>query len=98
MAGRNHWRSGISWKFSGGSWCLRVGPVPDGTRLRHGHHVSHSENVEIVPGERIVLLPFQSEVCGQNSESRLGVCSIGVCLDWIEFSQWLDPLSGDSGQ
>ena len=92
MAGRNRGRTGISGKFPRCAGCLRDGPVPDGARLRHGHHVSHSKNVEIVPGKRIVLLPVQFEVFREDSKSRLGICSVRLRLDWLERAQRLGPL------
>ena len=39
---------------------------------------------------------FNLKSAGKDSESRLGVCSLRVCLDWIECSQRLDPLSRGS--
>ena len=98
VARRNHRRTGVSGKFPGCSRCLRAGPIPDGARLRHRHDVSHPENVEIVPGKRIVLLPFQSEGFRQNSKSGLGICNHRLCLDWIERAQWLGALSRISGE
>ena len=97
MAGRNRWRVRVSGKFSGGSWCLPAGPIPDGARLRHGHDVSHTKNVEIVSRKGIVLLSFQFEVLGHNSKSGLGICSVRLCLDWLECPQRLGALSRVSG-
>src|SRR5581483_6422500 len=55
---------------------LHAGSIFDGFRLRYGHDVSHLENVALVPRKRIVLLPFQFEISGQNSKSGLGVCNL----------------------
>ena len=68
-------------------------PIVDGARLCDDHDVSHSKNVEIAPSKRIVVLPLQFEVVGQNSKSGLGISELRGCLDWLECAQWLGALS-----
>src|SRR5205814_7071343 len=74
------------------------GPIPDGTRLRCGYHVSRFENVAIASGQGIILLPLQFEVLRENSWGGLGVCNLCLCVDWIERAQRLGALSRVSGQ
>ena len=93
VAGGNHLRARVSRKFSGCSRRLCVGPFPDGARLRRSYHVSRSENVAVASRKRIVLLPFQLEVCRHNSKGGLVLCDLCLRLDWIERAQRLGALS-----
>src|SRR5205809_5418775 len=98
VARRNHRHACVSGKFPRRARRLRVGPIPDGTRLRCGYHVSRFENVAIASGQGILLLPLQFEVLRENSWGGLGVCNLCVCVDWIERAQRLGALSRVSGQ
>src|SRR4029077_16550494 len=79
-------------KFPCCSRCLRAGSLLDGAWLRCGHNVSHSENVAITSGKGDVLLPVQFEIVRKNSQGWPGVCSICLCMDWLERALRLGAL------
>ena len=88
----------VSWKFPGRPGCLWAGPAIDGARLCDNHNISHSKNMEIAQGKRIVLLPFRFEIFRQNSKSGMGIWSVRGCLDWPYRAQRVGALSRISGR
>ena len=49
--------------------------------------------MEIAQGKRIVLLPFQFDVFGENSKSRMGISRLFDFLGWFERAQRVGSLS-----
>ena len=47
----------------------------------------------LIRARELSLLPFQPEVGREDSKSRVGVCNLRVCVDWIERAQRLGAVS-----
>ncbi len=81
LAGRNRRGGRVSGKFPGCSGRLWTRSIPDGARLRLGHDVSHSKNLETATGQRMSFYRFNLKSSGRIQKAGWGFLSFAVV--WI---------------